>query len=113
MNNKGQVLVMFLLLLPVLLLLFAYVIDKCYLLYQENSQKNIGDIVCNYALDSNKTENDIKNLALENDPNLKTIKITRKNNQVEIILEKEIDSQFGKIFGISTYQIKTKTKCTE
>ena len=58
MNNKGQVLVLFILLLPVLFILFAYAIDKCYLLYQENSQKNIGNIVCSYLTDINKTYND-------------------------------------------------------
>lgn len=113
MNNKGQVLVMFIILLLILLILFAYVIDKCYLLYQENSQKNIGDIVCSYAVDSNKLENNIRQLALENDSKLKNIKITKSHNQVVITLEKEIDSIFGKVIGIDTYQIKTKTECIE
>lgn len=113
MNNKGQVLVMFLILLPVVLILFAYAIDKCYLLYQQNNQKNTGNIVCSYALNTNKTDNDIRQLALENDSKLNSIKIIRSDNQAVITLEKEIDSIFGKILGLSTYKIKTKTECTE
>lgn len=113
MNNKGQVLVTFLLMLPVVLILFMYLIDKCYLLYEKNNQINIGDIVCSYMLDSNKTDNDIKQLALENDSKLEKIKITRNNKQAVITLEKEINSIFGNILGISTYKINTKTKCTE
>lgn len=112
MNNKGQVLVMFLILLPVVLVLFAYTIDKCYLLYQENSQKNIGSIVCDYALDNKNSDNDIKQLALENDSKLEKIKITRNDTQAIITLEKETDSLFGRLLGISTYKIKTKSKCT-
>lgn len=112
MNNKGQVLVLFLLLVPLVLILFAYVVDKCYLLYQENSQNNIGDTVCSYAIDSNKTEDEIKQLTLENDSKIENIKVIRNNEHVEIILEKEIDSLFGKILGMDTYKIKTKTLCT-
>ena len=113
MNNRGQVFVLFILLLPVLFILFAYVIDKCYLLYQENSQKDIGNIVCSYLTDTNKTDNDIKQLALENDSKLENIKIIRSDKQVTVTLEKKIDSLFGKLFGISKYEIKTKTKCVE
>lgn len=113
MNNKGQVLVMFLILIPFILILFAYVIDKCYLLYQENIQKNIGSIVCNYALDNKNEENNIKQLALENDSKLEKIKITKKNDKVIITLEKNIDSILGRLLGLSTYKINTKTECTK
>jgi len=113
MNNKGQVLVMFLILIPFILILFAYVIDKCYLLYQENSQKNIGNIVCEYALNSENLESDIKQLALENDSKLEKIKVTRNNNEITITLEKNIDSILGRLLGKSTYKINTKTKCTK
>lgn len=111
MNNKGQVLVMFLILLPVVLILFAYLVDKCYLLYQKNNLNNIGDIVCTYALDNNKTEDNIKQLILENDSSLENIKITRNDNYVLIVLEKNIDSMFGNLLGIDKYTVKTKTKC--
>lgn len=113
MNNKGQVLVMFLVLLPVVLILFAYLIDKCYLLYQENSQTNIVDIACSYALDNNKTDDNIKQLILENDSEIKNIRITRNNNQVIIKLEKNVNSMFGNLIGIDTYTVRTKTKCIE
>ena len=113
MNNKGQVLVMFLILLPFVLVLFFYVIDKCYLLYQQNSQKNIGEIVCSYALDNSKNNDNVKQLALENDSKLEKIKISRSDDQVIITLGKEINSIFGKVLGISTYKINTKTKCTK
>ena len=112
MNNKGQVLVTFLILLPIVLVLFAYIVDKCYLLYQENSQKNIGNIVCDYALDTKNADNNIKQLALENDSKLENIKIIRNDTQAVITLEKEIDSLSGRLLGISTYEIRTKTKCT-
>ena len=113
MNNKGQALITFVILLPVVLILFFYLIDKCYLLYSENSQKNIGNIVCNYALDINNVDDNIKQLALENDSKLENIKIIRRNNQVTIILEKNINSMFGNLLNIDKYTIRTKTKCGE
>lgn len=110
MNNKGQTLVIFIILLPIIMVVFAYVIDKGYLLYQEKSQKKITSLVCQYALNEEQ-EDHIRQLALENDNNLKEIMINRSNEQVEITLEKDMDSIFGKLLGISTYHIKTTIQC--
>lgn len=110
MNNKGQVLVIFVVLLPFVLILFGYIIDKCYLLYEENSQKNIGNMVCKYAI---KEGNDskVRQLALENDNKYNDIKIKRKDKEITITLKKEITSLFGQVLGISSYTIKTNSVC--
>lgn len=110
MNNKGQTLVVFIILLPVIMIVFAYVVDKCYLLYQEKNQKKVTSLVCEYALQEKQEEN-IRQLALENDAKFKKITINRNGEQVEIILEKEISSIFGHVLGLSTYHIKTTIQC--
>ena len=41
MNNKGQVLVLFIIILPILLLGCACLVDSSYMLYQKNRLDNI------------------------------------------------------------------------
>lgn len=106
MNNKGQVLVLFLLLLPVILILFAFVIDKSYLLYEESKLNNIGNIACDYILEENDI-NKLKQLVIENDNQINNIKLVDD----EITLKKEIKSLFGSVIGIDTYKIKSTTIC--
>ncbi len=111
MNNKGQTLVVFIILLPIIIAVLGYLTDKCYLLYQEKRQKETTSIVCQYALNDNNTDSKIKQLALENDQNLSKILIRKLDEQVEITLEKEVPSLFGNLLGIPSYLIKTNVKC--
>lgn len=110
MNNKGQVLVTFVVMLPFVLLLFGFIIDKCYLLYQESNQKNIGIMICDYAKDE-ADDSKIRQLALENDNKYHKIEIKRKKEEISITLEKKIDSLLGRILGFSSYKVKTNSTC--
>lgn len=110
MDNKGQSLIIFIILLPIIMIILGYVVDQCYLLYHEKNQKEITSLVCTYAKEA-KTENDIRQLALENDKNLSQIIIQQKNDQIEITLEKELPSLFGNLLGIKSYHVKTNMKC--
>lgn len=106
MNNKGQTLISFIIVLPFLFLIFIYLFNKCYLSYQKKELNNILEIACRYALDS-KTDNEIENLILENDEKINKISIKRDNSSITITLEKETLSLFEK------YKIKSETKCIE
>lgn len=112
MNNKGQTLVVFIILLPLILVLIGYAIDKCCLLYEEKKLNNILSIACNYTIDNKNSITEIERLILENDNKIKTI-IINKKDIATITLEKEINSIFGNVIGISTYVIKTNVTCTE
>lgn len=58
MNNKGQVLIVFVLLLPILIFLFALIIDLGLLLDKTNTiKKNIVEVI-EYGLDSNEEDKD-------------------------------------------------------
>ena len=113
MNNKGQTLVVFIMLLPFMCLLIGFIIDKCYLLYREKELKDIASIVCEYALDESKMDNEIKQLALENDKNIKNIQIIRKDNNTNITLSKNQKSMFSKLIGKDFYKIKVEISCIE
>lgn len=110
MNNKGQTLVVFVILLPFILLTIFYVISISYLNYNKKSLENIADIICTYALD-NDNENDIHRLALENDNDIKKVEINKNNNEIEITLVKEVKEVFTILTTNSTNQIKVKTSC--
>lgn len=113
MNNKGQTLVVFVVLLPFICLVMGFIIDKCYLLYSEKELEHIASIVCEYALDESKTENQIKKLALENDKDIENIRVTREENRVKVILSKNQKSMFSKLLGKESYKIKVKISCIE
>lgn len=113
MNNKGQTLVVFVMLLPFLCILLGYVFDKCYLLYQEKELEDIAGIVCEYALNKDKTEIEIRQLALENDEKIENIEVTRLDQEVQIILEKKQKSMFSSLIGKDSYQMKVKISCVE
>lgn len=110
MNRRGQVLVLFVILLPIILAFMGYVFDQCYILYHKNNLQNTARIVCRYALNEENLEN-IENLALENDKDISVITI--KKDPTTIILEKEIPSVFGNILGFNKYKIYSEISCIE
>lgn len=106
MNNKGQVLVIFVVLIPIILTLVAYVFDKCYLLYENKKLSDIANIVCDYSITSSNKES-VYQLALENDNEISKIQIDNDN----LILEKNVNSIFGKVIGISEYLVRIEKEC--
>lgn len=114
MNNKGQTLVIFVILLPILCILAGYTIEKCDLLYQKKILNEITETVCKYALDKNHNEEQIKQLALENDKKIQSIEITylKQSKEVQIIVTKEKKSIFN-IIGKDSYVIESTVKCIE
>ena len=104
-NNHGQVLVIFVILLPLLCLFTAYVVDTSYISYEKNKLDNINEVISDYASNSSKIEiEDIRNLIKENDKDI-IIKKIDIDNKINIELEKEINSIFGKLIGKNKYKI--------
>lgn len=113
MNNKGQTLVIFIILLPIFCILLGYVVDQCYMLSQKNSLKNISQIICEYALDTNRTEDEIRQLALENDKGIKNIDVEYFDSEVRVLLTKKAKSIFSKLIGKDEYLVEVKSTCME
>ena len=67
-NNKGQVLVLFLLLLPIIIIFFVSIIDSSLMLYNKNKLENINnDILSSINKKLDITEEYIKKLYSIND----------------------------------------------
>ena len=89
-NNKGQSLVMFVLIIPIFLLILTLVYDVGNAIYEKDRLSNT-----NY----------LKNLIEQNTSNLKYIYVTIEENQIEIKMEKDAKSIIGKMFNFNLVKI--------
>lgn len=107
MNNRGQVLVLFIIILPVLLLGCACLIDSSYIFYQKNRLDNINYDVLNSLKDRNDlTEEIIDNLILLNDERIVNDEIV-VGDSITIKNHIYVDSVFGKLIGFDEYKVSS------
>ncbi len=114
MNNKGQTLVIFVFLLPVILALVAYLTDSSLMMYEDNKLDRLNEIVIDYSIENKDTINSekIRTLLLKNDRDLTIEEIILTDHQVSIKMSKEIPSLFGKVLGINKYTVKSSLEKT-
>lgn len=107
MNNKGQVLVLFIMILPVLLLGAAVLIDSSYMVYQKNRLDNINYDVLNSLKDKTSlTEAEIEILISMNDAEIVNKDIVI-DDTITIDNYIYVDSIFGKIIGFDEYKVSS------
>ena len=72
LNNKGQSLVMFIVLIPIVLLVFTLVYDVGNAIYEKERLSNTNYMTIEYALDNinNVNENDLIELIMKNNSSL-------------------------------------------
>lgn len=106
-NNKGQSLVMFVLIIPIFLLILTLVYDVGNAIYEKDRLSNTNYLTIEYGLNNidTVTENDLKNLIEQNTSNLKYIYVTIEENQIEIKMEKDSKSITGKMFNFNLVKI--------
>lgn len=102
LNNKGQSLVLFIVILPIILFMLVLVYDIGNAIYEKNRLSNVNYMVTNYALDNkNISESDIVNLINKNVNELSNIKVIINNDKVNISLSKDIKGVFGRMFDFN------------
>lgn len=106
-NNKGQSLVMFVLIIPIFLFILTLVYDVGNAIYEKDRLSNTNYLTIEYGLNNidTVTENDLKNLIEQNTSNLKYIYVTIEENQIEIKMEKDAKSIIGKMFNFNLVKI--------
>lgn len=113
MNKKGQTLILFVILLPILLLLLAFVVDTGFVLKEHTKLNSTTKSILKTTYE-NKNEIDykekIKDLFLKNNLPIDNLSVLVEENAVVIENEYEKESIFGKIVGIQSYKIKNKVK---
>lgn len=110
LNNKGQVLVMFVLLIPIFLLVLVLIVDISNLFIKKNELNNVNYLVIDSILDKEIEDLEIKNLILKNDKDIIINKISINDNVVEINLEKEYNGIFSHLVGKKIYNIESNYK---
>lgn len=102
LNNKGQSLVLFIVILPIILFMFVLVYDIGNAIYEKNRLSNVNYMVTSYALDNeNISESDIVNLINKNVNGLSNIKVIINDDKVNISLSKNIKGVFGRMFDFN------------
>ena len=106
-NNKGQSLVIFVLIILIFLLILTLVYDVGNAIYEKDRLSNTNYLTIEYGLNNidTVTENDLKNLIEQNTSNLKYIYVTIEENQIEIKMEKDAKSIIGKMFNFNLVKI--------
>ena len=105
MNNKGQTLVLFVFLIPIILLIFLFIIDYGIVSYNKSRAiTNIKDAIT-YALkhkDSNTLENDIKQLLNKNIDNINKLDIKIDDNiEITVYIDENYFLNLNKTIKLS------------
>ena len=108
LNNKGQSLAMFVVIIPIFALLLTLIYDVSSAIYEKNRLSNTSQMVIDYGLDNidNVNENDLINLTIKNMDDLELISVDIKNNYIEVILEKKVTGIIGNMFGFDLKKVK-------
>lgn len=109
LNNKGQALVMFLLFLPVLLIVLGFIVDISMMGYNSHKLDSINRLVLNEMKDSEEIDK-AKELIKKNDTDIIIVEFKDEDNYIYLKLEKKINSIFGNIIGINSYDIISNYK---
>ena len=106
MNKHGQVLILFIIILPLILALMALVVDLGLMMNNHNKLEQVTTMIIKDSLKDNLSENEILSLFKENNISTTNIKINQTPYELNIKNEITIESIFGKIIGLKHYQIK-------
>ena len=113
LNNKGQSLILFVLMLPVLLFVMILVIDMGNLMVEKQKLNNINYIMIDYGL-SNLTKEDLEkyiyNYLKLNKKKIDKIKVSKTDNDITINLGKKESSMLGHILNLKEVEIISSYK---
>ncbi len=113
MNKKGQTLILFVLLIPILILLLAFVVDTGLILKEHTKLNSTMKTIIKTTYEKRREEDYseiVKDLFLKNNIPIEKAIITADENTIHIQNEYEKESIFGKIIGIKTYKVKNSLK---
>lgn len=110
MNKRGQTLILFVLLIPILLILAALVIDIGLVTNAKLKLDNLTTSILEEFYDQKNEENieqKIKEIYQKNNIKIDHLEINSTDTMLNIKIEDQIDSIFGRIIGIKEYSYQT------
>ena len=109
LNNKGQSLVLFVIILPILFLILILVIDIGRLITLKNELNNINNIVLDYGLDNLEMvdlENKLIDVINLNKDDIDNIDVTVDGDKIYINMNEKLDGILTSFVDISIFDIK-------
>ena len=113
MNRRGQTLVAFVIIVPVFVLLLAFVVDTGYLLKEATKlNSTTKTIIRTTYQDKNELNYDERVMKLyeENGIPFDNVEVIVRDNELKITNHYSIESIFGQIIGLKEYEIKLTLK---
>lgn len=105
MNNKGQTLIIFVILIPILILVAALVVDTGLMTFEKERYRGIIENGIEEYFDTGNVEETEKIFSLNDIPK-EEYTIIIQENQIEVSLNTSIEAIFGKIINLQEYEIK-------
>lgn len=101
MNNKGQSLVIFIIIIPVIFIVFSFLYDYAYIINSQNKYENVTRTILNSTLEEDK----IIDLYKQNGYKVDNFKYKTANDKIYIQNSYKIKSTFGKIVNLKNYTV--------
>lgn len=111
MNRKGQTLVVFALLLPILLLFMAFVIDTGFILKESTRLNSTTKTILKTTFENRRDgsyREEVEQIFKKNDIPITNLQVIVQEDAVQISNSYYVSSIFGKIIGIKEYEIKNE-----
>ncbi|NLA32857.1 MAG: hypothetical protein GX864_02820 [Mollicutes bacterium] len=115
MNNKGQTLVIFVILIPIFILILALVVDNGLIMNAKNKIINTSEIIIKnvyHKLDENNHESLIKELYDKNEIKYTNLITNYEDNKLTIKIKSAVKSIFGKVVGMDKYKFEISLTAT-
>ncbi len=115
LTNKGQVLVAFILLLPIFIFLSAIIIDFGFLSIQKRKITNTVNDALLYAYNqkgNDNLEDELTVMIEKNVPELEQLQIYVTSKEVEIHITSKMKGTFEKLFDKEIYELNLTKKTT-
>lgn len=110
LNNKGQSLVLFVLIIPIILLVMILVVDIGKLILLRQELDNINYIVLDYGINNNDIAGldiKIREIINKNKDDIDNVYIDIQEDKIYITLEDTVDATFSFIENLQVFQVKS------
>lgn len=110
LNNRGQSLVLFVILLPILMFILILVIDIGNVIVLKQELGNISELVLDYGLDNFEEENlinELEELIKFNNKDIDLINVYMDEDRLYVLLEDNYNGLLSSFVDISIFKVHT------
>ena len=104
MNKNGQTLILFVIMIPILLGLCAFVIDVGSIVLANTKLREVTKTIISDVMDDASIDK-IQSLYLKNDIPVENLNVSFEEDEIEVNLTYSVVALFGRIVGLETYDV--------